>query len=221
MPFPPSAPGDPAPNPDEDPSVLERLRAIMAQFRRAVPDSLPPLPLGPAQFQLGPLVDKLIATYPPVDEETLKARYVSDPVHSALLQLTGIPIEEYADRMQRYYTEQVRQRFEQLRELDPAFHPDHWNIIAPTYLFVGAELLFGVRVEHNRFCPEWQVFLLRSPQWWEEQLRTAPFDVWAPQGDVRSDLMDLYHALDRNPYPYGVPPDDNIDPTAFIRITGV
>lgn len=193
----------------------------MAQFRKTDPGPLPDLAFGPSQFQLGPLVDKLIETYPPVDEETLKARFVSDPITSAMFHLTGIPIEQYADRLQRYYTEQVRQRLEQLRELDPAFHPDHWTVIAPTYLFVGAELLFGVRVQRNQFCPDWQVFLIRSPQWWEEQLRTAPSDIWAPQGDVRSDLMARYHNLDRNHRASGGVPPDDIDPTSFIKITGV
>ena len=170
---------------------------------------------------LRPLIDKLVEQFPPVDAESLGADYVSNPIASAALALSGIPIEQFADRLHRYYLDRTVRELNRLRQTDVPWSTGNWVLVAPPYLLPGCTYLSGVQVIHNPLCPDWQVFLVRSPEWWSDQIRNQPATTWrpTPEHDVKTDLMALYRSLHRPTRPPHIDPPD--DPQPFVRITGV
>lgn len=127
-----------------------------------------------AEFKLDPsenvdaLVDKLKEVFVATDPSS-ESTYHFGMDLAVAVGLMGIPIEQAAATLQRRYLGEVHRHFARIREVDLTFRPTDWNIVVPPYLFVEVAAIEEVEVVHSLLCPDWQVLVIRSPEWQDDQ----------------------------------------------------
>lgn len=106
-----------------------------------------------------PLVDKLIEQFRRPEPPREPYLRFGDRVASSLY---GIPIETVAASLREYYLTRIRETLAQI-SAGSDWHPDDWQIVCPSYLFPGVDVIQDVRVQPT--CPfDWAVFITKTPE---------------------------------------------------------
>lgn len=87
----------------------------------------------------------------------------------AMLMLTGVPVEELAESLNKRYLHETSRGIAQLRETSRPWNPEAWAVVCSPWVFEGWEAIDQVPVLHT--CPiPWAIFLVQ-PAVWQGTLR--------------------------------------------------
>jgi hypothetical protein len=172
-----------------------------------------------------PLIDELLRLFSSSEKVDRPSPFLTSGYAAAML--TGVPIEQVAESLNRRYLTRTSRYIAQLRGSgNPAeWDPVHWVVVCSPYLFHGLEEIEGVRVMHT--CPlPWSVLLIRSPEWLDAQAPlTMPIrfldedaSIVAAESAERWDR--LRAEADQLRPPGSGPWVGSPNPTSFIKITG-
>lgn len=140
-----------------------------------------------------PMIDKLFELFRPATPQPPSCFQTPE---YARAMLTGVPIEQIADAVnRRYLAEASRAISQEATRSGHAWTPSRWVLVVPLYLFHGWERINGVPLIRSSHMPDWTLWLMRrefdlpdlapgssftSPVQWEAWPTRSPLDHPSP-----------------------------------------